>query len=132
MKTKLTLIARIFLGAIFLVFGLNGFLQFIPMPTPPPEAYAFFGALMKTGYFFPVLKALEVILGVLLLLNILVPLSLTILAPIIFNIVTFHLFLDPKGLPMPIFLTVVELFLAYSYKDYFKSVLVTKAQLETV
>ncbi|MEP7053586.1 MAG: DoxX family protein, partial [Pseudomonadota bacterium] len=93
--SKLPSVARVLLGLTFFVFGLNGFLHFIPQPAPPPAAGAFAGAMMATGYFFPLLKATEVLAGALLLGNRYVPLALAVLAPVIINIVAFHLFLEP-------------------------------------
>lgn len=119
---KLPLVARILLGLIFTVFGLNGFLQFLPMPEMNPEAGAFLGALAETGYMLPLIKGTEVIAGLLLLSGRLVALALVLLAPIIVNIFLFHTLLAP-ALPMPITLVALEGFLAYSYRDAFRGVL---------
>src|SRR5437868_5904386 len=76
--------ARTLLGLVFFVFGLNGFLHFIPQNGTPPEgAAAFAGALFKTGYMFPLLKGVEVLAGLSLLGNRFVPLALALLAPIV-------------------------------------------------
>ena len=115
--------ARLFLGLVFTVFGLNFFLHFLPMPPAPPRAAAFAGALFASGYLFPLLKATEVAAGLLLLGGLLVPLSLAVLAPIIINIVGFHLFLEPSGLPLPLVLLVAELYLAWSYRSAFAPML---------
>lgn len=122
MKTKLILAARILLGLIFFVFGLNGFLHFLPQPpmSGPPAAFA--GALFATGYMFPLIKATEVIGGLLLLSGRLVPLALTILAPVVVNIFAFHLFLAPSGLAIPVVVVALEIFLARSYWSAFASV----------
>lgn len=119
MKTKATHGARIVLGLIFFLFGLNGFLNFIPQPpmSGPPASFA--GALIATGYLFPLLKSTEVAAGALLLSGRLVPLALTVLAPVIVNIVAFHLFLAPSGLPVPIVVVALEIFLAHSYWSAF-------------
>lgn len=128
---KMILGARIFLGLIFFVMGLNGFLNFLPMPEMPAEAGAFMMALGKSGYFLPVLKAVETVSGALLLAGFLVPLALTLLAPIIVNIFLFHVFLAPGGLPLAIVILVLEIFLAYSYRANYSSVLVKKAEPTT-
>jgi len=112
----LTTAARLFLGAIFLVFGLNFFLHFLPMPAPGPRAAAFAGALFGSGYFLPMLKSIEVVAGLLLLSGRFVTLTLAVLAPIIVNIVGFHLFLAPAGLPLAFAVLAAELFLAWSYR----------------
>lgn len=114
----LTLGARILLGLIFFVFGLNGFLHFLPMPQPSPAAGAFMGALAATGYFFPLLKGVEVIAGALLLANRAVPLALILLAPININIAAYHLLLEP-GIGMVLVLAVLHGFLAYVYREKF-------------
>ena len=129
MKKKIVVGIRLLLGMLFLVFGLNKFFWFLPMPAPAPEAGAFFGALMATGYFMKLLPTVEVISGVLLLSNFFVPLALTLLAPIIVNILFFHLFMDLSGLPLALVITAMEIFLAYSYRNHFKTVLVQKAEL---
>src|SRR5512141_141278 len=79
-------IARFALGAAFFTFGLNGFLHFIPMPAPPPAAGSFFGAMIATGYLFPLVKGTEVLSSLLLLGNRYVPLALALLAPLLVNI----------------------------------------------
>jgi len=121
--------ARILLGLIFFVFGLNGFLNFMPPPPPPPPAGgAFLGALVATGYMFPLIKGVEVLAGALLLANRLVPLALVLLAPILVNIVGYHVVLAPGGYPMLAALVGLEAFLAWSYRDNFRGVLAVKAQ----
>src|SRR5438132_7666163 len=92
--------ARILLGLVFFVFGLNGFLHFIPQPPMEGPPAQFIGAMLATGYLFPLLKTTEVLGGLLLLSGRLVPLALTVLAPVVVNIVAFHLFLAPSGLPI--------------------------------
>src|SRR5271165_1069257 len=84
------LLARLLMGLLFLVFGLNGFLHFIPQPKDMPEGVAAFsGALAKTGYMFPMVMGTQVLAGVLLLLNRFVPLALALIAPVIVNIIAF-------------------------------------------
>ena len=117
--------ARVLLGLAFFVFGLNGFYNFIPPPSaPPPEAaMAFAGALIKTGYMFPLIKGTEVVAGALLLSNRFVPLSLTFLAPVVVNIVAFHAFLAPSGLVTPLVIVALGLALAWSHRDAFRPLL---------
>ena len=99
-----TQIARYLLGLIFLVFGLNGFLHFIPMPPPEGLAAQFFGALYASGY-LTVIMLLQVVGGAILLTGVYVPLALTILGPVIVNILLFHICMAPAGLPLAIFVT---------------------------
>lgn len=91
------LLARLLLGLLFAVFGLNGFLHFIPMPPPQGVAGQFMGALFVSKYLIPIF-ALQLLGGVLLLANRFVPLALAILAPIIVNILLFHVTMAPQGL----------------------------------
>ena len=105
MKTAST-IARYLAGVIFLVFGLNGFLHFIPLPPPSGVAGQFMGALFVSHY-LTLIFALQVIGGVLLLANRYVPLALAILAPVIVNILSFHALMAPSGLPLALFVTVL-------------------------
>jgi len=122
-------VARVVLGLMFAVFGLNGFLNFIPAPTtPPPEgAMAFAMALMKTGYMMPLIKGTELLVGVLLLLNRFVPLALVLLAPVLVNIVAFHAFLAPTGLGMMVVIVGLELYLAWTYRGAYRSLLTARA-----
>ncbi len=120
---KLPLVARILLGLIFFVFGLNGFLNFIPMPeTMPEKMVAFMTGLMQTGYFIPLLKGTEVVCGALLLAGIFVPLALVVLAPIVLNIFFVHTLLAPDGVAMAIALVVLEGYLAFFAKPYCETV----------
>src|SRR6202051_2892901 len=105
MKTAST-IARYLAGVIFLVFGLNGFLNFLPLPPPGGVAGQFMGALYVSHYLW-VIFAFQVIAGVLLLVNRYVPLAVAVLAPIIVNILTFHASMAPSGLPLALFVTVL-------------------------
>jgi hypothetical protein len=103
-------------------------LDFIPQPPAPEAAAAFGGALAATGYMFPLLKVTEIISGLLLLSRRYVPLALTLLAPIIVNIVAFHAFLAPGGLGIAFLVLAAELALAWWYRDAFRTVLAPRAQ----
>src|SRR5260370_3838019 len=105
MRTAST-IARYLSGLIFLVFGLNGFLNFIPLPPPGGVAGQFMGALYASHYLW-VIFAFQVIAAVLLLVNRYVPLAVAVLAPVIVNILTFHAFMAPRGLPLALFVAVL-------------------------
>lgn len=117
--------ARIVLGLIFFVFGLNGFFHFLPQPPLPESARTFVGGLASAPYFFPLLKSTEVIAGTLLLSNRLVPLALTVLAPIIVNIAAFHLLLVPNPVMVAILLS-AEIYLAWSHREAFRGVLTSR------
>jgi uncharacterized membrane protein YphA (DoxX/SURF4 family) len=121
------LVARILLGLIFFVFGLNGFLQFIPMgPMPTGLAGQFIGALAQSHYFW-VVAALQVIGGALLLINRYVPLGLVLLGPVIVNILLYHLFLNPTGILMPIVVTVLWFIVFYAHRQYFSGLFAQRA-----
>src|SRR3974377_2297706 len=92
-----SVIARYLAGVIFLVMGLNGFLNFIPLPPPTGIAAQFMAALYVSHYLW-VIFAFQVIAGVLLLANRYVPLAVAVLAPVIVNILTFHATMQPSGL----------------------------------
>lgn len=126
---KVALVARILLGLVFFVFGLNGFLHFMKTPPNPAAGTAFMKALAMTGYMFPLIKGTEVVAGLMLLSNRMVPLGLVLLAPILVNIAAFHIFLSPApaGMVMTAVLLGFEGFLAWYYRDYFRGVLTFKA-----
>lgn len=120
MKTKSILAARILLGALLLTFGLNGFFNFMPNPPASAEAGALLGALAKTGYFFPFVKAIEVISGLLLLSNKFTAFALILFTPILVGIAQINFILNPSGIPITIFLLGLHLFLAYQYRANYK------------
>lgn len=130
-KSKLPVVARILLGLIFTVFGLNGFLHFLPQPPLPGPAGAFIGALFSSGYLMQVVKALEVVTGVLLLSGRFVPLALTLLAPIVVNIALFHAVMAPEGLGLVGLVVVLEGYLAWAYRDAFAPMLRAGARPRT-
>jgi hypothetical protein len=111
----LSLIARILLGLTFVVFGLNGFLHFIPQPPTPEVAQTFFAAMAATGYMIPLLFATQIAGGILLLVG-LVPLGVLVLTPVIINIFGFHLFVVPDGLPVAIVVAALAAFLAWVHR----------------
>jgi putative oxidoreductase len=115
-------IARYLLGLIFLTFGLNGFLHFIPMPPPTGVAGQFFGALF-VSQFYVVIFFLQIVPGLLLLVNRYVPLALTILGPVIVNILCFHIFMAPAGLPLAAVVTVLWFVTAWSVRSAFAGIL---------
>ena len=125
---KVVMVARLLLGLVFTVFGLNVFVGFLPAPEMPEAAGSFYGALLGSGYLVPLLGATKLTAGIFLLAGILVPLALTLLAPVVVNIVLFHVFLDPAGMPIAIVVLVLEVFLAWGYRDSFKGVLDLRAK----
>ena len=124
MKT-VSLIARYLLGLIFLVFGLNGFLNFIPMPPPTGLAGQYMGALFVSHYLAAVF-ALQLAAGVLLLVNRFVPIALVLLGPILVNILLFHVTMAPAGLPMAVIVTALWLIVYFSVRRAFAGIFVAR------
>ena len=124
-----SVIARFLLGLIFLIFGLNGFFHFIPMPPPTGVAGQFLGALFVSHYLI-VIFGIQLIGAVLLLVNRYVPLALTILAPIIFNILFFHCLMAPSGLPLALVVAVLWILAFVNVRFAFAGLLQQDAQTE--
>jgi putative oxidoreductase len=115
------LIARILLGLIFFVFGLNFFFHFIPSPPPAGKAATFTMGLFGSGYFFPFLKCIETLSGLFLLINRFTAFFLIVLLPISVNIILFHGVLAHEGLPVGATVIVLNLFLCFAYRKYYSS-----------
>jgi uncharacterized membrane protein YphA (DoxX/SURF4 family) len=122
-----TLIARSLLGLLFLVFGLNGFLHFIPMPPPTGLAAQYMGALYVSHYLV-VIFLVQVIGGALLLANRFVPLALILLGPVLVNILLFHSFMAPAGLPLALVTTVLWGLVFYGVRRAFAGVFIQRVQ----
>lgn len=119
------LIARYLLGLIFLVFGANGFLHFIPMPPPSGVAGQFMGALF-VSHVLVVVFLLQLIPAILLLVGRYVPLALVLLGPVIVNIVLFHAFMGPSGLPLATVVVILWLLTAWSVRSAFEGIFQAK------
>jgi len=116
------LTARLLLGLICVVFGLNGFLNFLSMgPMPTGLAGQFIGALFLSHYYWAV-AAVQIIGGLLLLVNRFVPLGLVLLGPVIVNILLYHLFLNPAGIGLAIFVTILWFIVFYGHRQYFSGI----------
>jgi len=122
-----TTAARLLLGLVFTVFGANFFLHFIPQPDMPQAAKELAGAMYQSGYLMHVTHALELICGILLLSGFCVPLALTLLGPIVVNILLFHAFLAPGGIVVALVVTALEVFLIWRYGSYFRPVFTIRA-----
>jgi uncharacterized membrane protein YphA (DoxX/SURF4 family) len=120
MNSMFTKIIRIALGLALVVFGANKFLHFIPMEPPTGAAGEFMNSLGATGYIFPVVGVLEVIIGALLLIKKWVAFALILLAPISINILLFHLFLDIPGAAVALLVTVFNGVLIYKHWQQYK------------
>lgn len=118
-----TIIARVLLGLVFVVFGANIFLHFIPMPEQKPSlATDFAKALMESHYMY-VIGFLQVAGGLILLIGRYVPLGLTLLGPVIVNILCFHIFMDHSGLPIALVVAALALFLLWRHRTNFAGLL---------
>ncbi|MDB6015520.1 MAG: hypothetical protein JWR19_9 [Pedosphaera sp.] len=112
-------IARIILGCMFIIFGLNIFLQFLHMPPPPSGPAGDFASALFVSHYIYVVGALQVVGGLLFLAGRFVPLGLTLLGPVIVNILLFHILLNPAGLPMAIVVSVLALIVLWQYRPAF-------------
>jgi uncharacterized membrane protein YphA (DoxX/SURF4 family) len=120
------LIARLLLGLIFVVFGLNGFLNFINMgPMPSGLAGQFLAAIVQSHH-FQFVAAIQIIGGALLLVNRFVPLALVLLGPVIVNIILYHVFLNPTGIAVAIVVAILWLIVFYRHRQYFSGIFVQR------
>ena len=122
------IIARVLLGLIFLVLGLNGFLFFIPAPPIPGPAGAWFGAMFATHYLWLV-AAVQVIAGALLLINQYVPLALVALAAVLVNILAYHITMMHDGWPLAAFVTVLWFIVAWPLREHFAPLFARKVSI---
>ncbi len=120
-----TAIARYLLALLFLVFGLNGFLHFLPMSMPPGLAGQFVGA-MAASHYMVLVFLLQIVGGALLLINRFVPLALVLLGPIIVNIILFHSTMAPEGLAPGLLALVLWAIIFYSVRGAFSSIFVAR------
>lgn len=120
MNSKFTMIVRILLGIMLVVFGSNKLFHFLPMTEPTGEAGNFMSSLNATGYIFPVVGVLEVFIGLLLLVKKWVPFALILLAPISINILLFHLFLNIPGVGAALVVTFFNGILIYKHWRLYK------------
>jgi uncharacterized membrane protein YphA (DoxX/SURF4 family) len=112
-------IARIILGCVFVFFGLNLFLQFLHLPPPPSGPAGDFSKALFVSHYFYVVGALQVVGGLLCLAGRFAPLGLTLLGPVIVNILLFHILLNPAGLPMAIVVSVLALIVLWHHRAAF-------------
>ncbi len=117
---KLKTGARYLFGALWILFSLNFFFHFLPQPPPPEAGLKFMMGLMANPVFFPFMKVIELLGGLLLVANVAVPLALVVLAPITVNIVLYHGVLDPAGLAPALVMLILHLFLGYAYFNVYR------------
>ena len=118
-----TVIVRILVGLVFVFFGSNLFLHFLPTPPPPPGlAGDYIKVFVDSGY-ANVIGVMQLLAGLLLLIGRFVPFGLTILGGIIFNILCFHILMEPQGLGPGIIATLLWAFLVWRYRERFAGIL---------
>jgi uncharacterized membrane protein YphA (DoxX/SURF4 family) len=114
-----TVAARVLLGLMFVVFGSNIFLHFIPMPPMPDTPATQFGKILMESHYMLVVGGLQLVGGLLLLIGRFVPLGLVLLGPVIVNILLFHIFLEPSNLAPGVVAAILALFLLWRYRANF-------------
>jgi putative oxidoreductase len=122
-----SLLARLLLGLVFLVFGLNGFFHFIPMPPPAGLAGQFMGVVFASHYWV-LIFAVQALGGLLLLVNRYVPLALVLLGPVIVNILNFHILMAPEGLPLAVIVTALWVVVAFRNKKHLAGIMVRQGE----
>ena len=122
------MIARYLLGLMFVVFGSNMFLNFIPMGAMPTGLAGQFTAALFAARYFYVVGAIMVVSGILLLVNRFVGLGLTLLGPVLFNILLFHILMAPSGIGMGAFATLLWLLTAYRVRSAFRGIFQQRVQ----
>lgn len=136
MSRTLPIIARMLLGVFLIFFGLFGFLSSLHIIQPPaaplpPRALAFSEALRDTGYMMVLVSGTQIVVGALLVSNYYVPLALALLAPLIVNIIAFHLFLELSGIIPGLIVAMLEVYLVWVYRESYRSMLRLKTKLES-
>ncbi len=125
----IVLVSRILLGVIFTVFGLNGFLNFLPMQPPPGLAGQYMAAVFQSHY-ISYIFAFQLISGILLLANQFVPLAIAVLAGVLTNILLFHITMNPQGLPLALFTLLLWGIVFYSVRQHFAGIFAQKTTVE--
>ena len=122
------IIARVLLGLMFVFFGANGLHPFLPMPPPPPGLAGQFISVFFASHWLYIIAALQVIGGLLVLVNRYTVLGLVILGPIIVNILSFHLLMDPKGIGGGVVAAILWFVLFFRYRQYFSGIFVQRPE----
>ena len=128
---RVSLVARYLLGFLFTVIGLNGFFHFLPMPPPANPLALQYLTVVTASHYMVLIFLLQLIAGLLLLANRFVPLALTLLAAVLFNILLYHLTMDPKGIGLGIFAAILWLLTFSTYRTHFRPILSSKHQPAT-
>jgi putative oxidoreductase len=124
-------IARYFLGVIFLIFGLNGFLNFLKMPPPSSQAAMQFFTVMSGSHYMALVFLVQLVSAAILLTGFYVPLALTCLAPVLMNILIYHALMDPSGIGPGVFCTILWFLVFAGYRSSFAPLFKAKAEGST-
>ncbi len=108
---------------MFTVFGLNGFLHFIPQPPPASPVAVQFMTAMAASHFFVLVFVVQLLAGILLLVNRFVPLALVLLAPVLVNVFNYHILMDPSGLPAGVVALILWCLVFYGVRGAFAGIL---------
>lgn len=122
MKNKIVLAVQILAGIMLVTFGLNKFLQFIPMPAPTPLMGEYMKALFMTGFIFPIIAVIQIIAGLSFILNKFTALMAILIMPVMINAFLAHLFLDPAGMGGSLFLVIAIIIVMVKYRDRYKEI----------
>ena len=125
---RVSLVARYLLGFLFTVIGLNGFFHFLPMPPPANPLALQYLTVVTASHYMVLIFLLQLIAGLLLLANRFVPLALTLLAAVLFNILLYHITMDPKGIGLGVFAAILWLLTFSAYRTHFRPILSSKHQ----
>jgi putative oxidoreductase len=126
LKTWVT-IARSLLGFLYLVFGLDYFLHFIPyQPLHTGKPGALVAGLKGTGYIYPMMKTIQILAGLSMLIDRYAPFSAVVVFPISLNVLLFHTILVPSGWLMGVTLMAPNVFLGYAYRKYYQGLFTVK------
>lgn len=120
------MIVRLLLGLMFLFASVVVLFKLMPQPEPTGEVKVFMDGMNASGYLMTLIKITELVCAIAFISGFFVPLATVVIFPVIVNILMFHLFLDPKSLPLAILLMLADLFLAYYYRDRYKAMLKAK------
>lgn len=124
MNSKVSMVLRILLGLVLLIFGINKFANFMPAGEMPEAAGAFFGAMVATGFMIPLIAVVEIAVGAMLVLNKWTPFALVALFPITVGFILFHLALAPEGIVPAAVVALLHILLIYAHKESFKGLFV--------
>ena len=117
------MIARVLLGIIFLVVGLNGFLHFLPQPPMPDGLAKQYVDVLQASHYMVLVFAVQIVSGLLFLANRYVPLALALIAPVIVNILLFHALMAPSGIGPGVLVTFLWIVIAFSVRSAFAGLL---------